>query len=319
MKRSGNPCQKRGKTPIKPDGADVRTYAIICSIKLINRIKISEKILIAILPVIGYVAGYFYQIGYYSQFSLPIYLIKVNVEYSIVATLLIAAITIIVAFIYLIINTSPPKDTKKNIESNKNPSLLRYIIACISFGLFMGIFSYNAHGVNLLIRILLPPLSTFLFAVVIFIPPLINYPNTKGYRNKFAKSLEADQIRILAEKEKKAEEAKKNNIQFKLPSDPNILTLTVLAIFFFYIISMAFLIGAVVSGSNQYYYTIKKAGSDFIVFQQGDNQFVAIKVNKLSRKTEPIFLLLPSNQPILLIGQNLGQLNTPSESKNFKP
>src|SRR3989344_6519204 len=134
--------------------------------ELLKRINIPSSILVALVPIIGYVAAYFYQFGYYSVFGVPEYLISANIENAIKSTSLLILVGVVIGgFIFLV--NKMPESKNKDEKKTKSTSIAETNIVFVIFVLLIGWLSFSIQGVSFSLKIIIPVIFTiFLLSLV---------------------------------------------------------------------------------------------------------------------------------------------------------
>lgn len=137
---------------------------------------LDKSIILAIFPILGYFLMYLYEIGYLKVFNIPVEFINMNMSTFINIIPQIYIKILIIIMIWIIISSMI------YIEDLEDPIKFKaYTIGCIIACFFIiSIFSYNVKSKMIVTLIVL-----IILCLVYFLPPIINKPKIKGYRNKF--------------------------------------------------------------------------------------------------------------------------------------
>lgn len=141
---------------------------------------ISEGLVIAALPVLAYLLTFCYELGYTSEFNIPIHLITPNIT-----TIFIAAgsilFVVVLAFIFVnLIYTLFQKD------GSLPRRLVKYAPLIVMLYIYINLFGLNWEEYIFIIILLV------FFLALEFLLPLIGQRKVKGYKNKLAAQDEFD-------------------------------------------------------------------------------------------------------------------------------
>src|SRR5258708_5009534 len=143
---------------------------------LFSDIKISETILIALIPLFGYIAVFFYEVGKFYVLKVPLEYIQINIELILLSSFLTFSIALIVIIVILIMGKIPKTNTKSKYILNGNP------VTKNSFRKSILITFFTPIGVAIFLFLLTTLLTLYivgisvgllvLFASLFFLPPL---------------------------------------------------------------------------------------------------------------------------------------------------
>jgi hypothetical protein len=288
--------------------------------RLFSDIKISETILIALIPLLGYIAAFFYEVGKFYVLKVPLEYIQINIELILLSSLLTFSISLIAIIFFLILGKIP-----KASNNNKTKYILggtpvtkssfwESIIITFLIPILVAVFLFIFSTLPILYIAIVSIGLLILFVGVLFLPPLVRFPEEKNYRTKFEKYSD--------EEYKKRVELAKIEMKKKIDGNDLFNLFGLLGIgkehqFYSYIkitiysiiwAALAFILGAE-SMTTSIYSTSKINNKDYIVLGIYSDKFILVGVDKKKKITTNEILLLSNEKDIQVTSDNIGIIN----------
>lgn len=277
----------------------------------LSKFALSESLLVALIPIFGYSAAYFYQIGRFQLFKVPTDFIQIGIEKVIVASFITLLLSLVGYLIYLFI-----KVIFSTKEKKKNNSLNGFLIV------------KDTLAGNLAIAILIPPLIAILIfftttldititmgiylMILIFIigvgflPPLFKYPDTKSYKRKFDKY--QDYVYQNKIEQVKKEENKNFSISLiPFADDHPFFNYSVIVIVLLFWSFISFLSGS--ANATEIHPIVVVNEKEYILFGSYNNQHILVGVDVKTKKTNSEIMLISDGENIIVKMKRIGIIN----------
>lgn len=254
-----------------------------------SRFPVPEGIFLGLISASAYFFTYTYERGYARYFGIPIELISVSLN----TTLLFFTIIFgFFGFLFMVLELSTPllKNLNPTILKTVSPVLITLILPII-YIYFFGLIEWK-RWIALLIFCLIIAFFQLIF-------PLITQRKIKGYVNKLAAQLEAD----------------KRNVNF--PSllanwlGLNPVTLLLLFIFGYFAASTAGLAEAVKKTD----FLVTRTNPEIVVLRIYDDLAIGASFNRKTKKLEDKFTFIPIKQDSEIVFElaSVGPLTRPNK------
>ena len=235
----------------------------------------------------GYLAAYFYQVGVYSFFHIPLMFVQVGIENIIFSTVFTTAF---IALIFLAIFLALITPAKNNIDEVRKPQekdLLRHIILLTVLLPLLGL-TIIFLKLLLIYKILFFIGTIVMIPVITFIPPLFKFPNEKTYTEKYLmynEYLYQEKIRKL----KSSDSTSKISSYFLNSPYTNYILLSSFMLTWMF---CAFILGRLSYTDTTEYPIYGYYGDKYIVAGTYNDQLLMIKLEEDQKTTSKETLLL---------------------------
>lgn len=278
--------------------------------EFLQKLKPSETLFIASIPLAGYISAYYYQLGYFSFYKLPTFMITVTFESAISASLIsLIVMSSLIFIIYITLKKSP--ETPDKIPPR--PSFWSTLAVSVLLSVILPIAIFSIETFPLILKVSFSLLiGALLMGMALFLPR-IKYSGEKDYWTSVRKYYNE-----LYKKQLIPKPHQEDFPQIRFPTDPFLFKIIVSIIFFIGLIAISFFAGYIIPESQEEYYVTQVNGEDFIVLRTISESALAISLDRKTHKTGNTIELIPSSQLIALKLENLGKLNESSKSSIVK-
>lgn len=288
--------------------------------RLFSDIKVSENLFIAVIPLFGYIAAFFYEAGRFLVLKVPIEYIQVNIGSILLSSFLTFSILLLVIIVFLVLSKIPNiSDDKKLVYIlNGNKVTKDSFLSLIILSIFIPVLITIALSASTALSVLyISAISITLFILLValfFLPPLIQYPNEKNYLAKFDKYQDENyKKRITMAKI----EMKRKNSEISHLNLFNMLNINEEHPFYGYIkltiYSIIWAIFALILGvgvmNTSMYSTTKIENKDYVVLGTYSNNFILVGFDREKKITTNEILLVNNEKNIQLTREEIGIIN----------
>lgn len=282
--------------------------------RLFSDIKLSENIFIAVIPLFGYIAAFFYAVGKFYTLKVPLEYIQINIELILLSSFLTFSILLIVTILSTLLNKIQSPSKEKYILDGSPVTKVSFRLTIVLIFLIPIIIA-----VVFLFFTKLPLLFVFLISFVLlvllagasFIPPLLKSFPSRSYRQKFDiyyQSQYKEKIKLAKKqmKKKTGESSIFNMVGIK-ENNPflNYVKLSILSILWGVV---AFFMGYISVRSTVFTLT-KIETKDYIVLGSYSDKFILVGIDTERKITTNEILLVSENNSISLSTEEVGIIN----------
>ncbi|MFA6270536.1 MAG: hypothetical protein WC657_05025 [Candidatus Paceibacterota bacterium] len=260
----------------------------------IKKFIITDSIFVAILPVLGYLAAYFYQLGFYAYYDVPSYFMKVDLETIITSIVTTCLFAITAAMIYPFFNLYVGENKNKVSRSwigIIGVILVSEIIITIAFLIFIETFA----GLPMILRVFIFLIPCIYFNQLLFLKSKSVYP-----RLSYLKGLKQYYIKGTQTENNKTTEFNYQGL--------NSTTISLGIVLLFCLIIFPNLLGKAIASSSKDYLVFNQENHKYIIVGKIDDKLISVKLKDNFKETDKqIRLLLPENLDLKY--ESLGEIN----------
>jgi len=289
-------------------------------IRLFSDIKISESVLIAIVPLFGYIAAFAYKVGQFSILKVPIEYIQLSIESVFLSSFLTFSTALIIVIFLLVLNkipkTSDNKETKYFLngtaitKTSFHEAITVTFLSPIVVGALLAVFTslsilyITGFSFGLFV----------LFAGVYFLPPLSKYPNKENYHDKFERYQKEEYKRKIELSKIQMSKGSSSVTLFNLFGLLNIneehpsFSYIKLTIYLLIWASFALILGALTMDAG-IYTTTKVEDKDYVVLGSYSDKFILAGIDKEKKITTNEIFLINNEKDIRMTMENVGRIN----------
>jgi hypothetical protein len=238
-----------------------------------KKIGLTEGILIASIPVIGYWCAFLYELGYNTYFGIPSFFVEVGLVPTMVAILSLCSFF---AFIYMyaeVIFMTVFRGLPAPLKSS-------FLVICLVCSIVVGFAIIGRLTFSEFVTSSIPIIAVICFLEFFF--PLITQRKTKGYLAK----LEAQNTTELSVNSLLNVVARKIGRNFFA------------GLYFFYLFSLLAYFAGGFNAKFQREFMVLSGTPELVVLKKYDSNFVAANFDRLSKTVSTEYVLLPVDKSL---------------------